>query len=77
LKGISRSNFINRIHDEVTKKSNITNKFYTDYEEEEETNFWQKSIELEKFIKKPNVMKRYISGELGTNEIYKYPSNSV
>ena len=45
--------------------------------EEEKNNFWSDRKKFENFLKNPEVIKRYIDGELGTNEIYKYRSIAV
>ena len=76
-KNISPSQFIKNIHIEATQINPTIKKLYVDYKTEEKNNFWSNRKDLENFFKKTDTIKRYISGELGTNEIYKYRSIAV
>ncbi|OGO93271.1 MAG: hypothetical protein A3F41_04035 [Coxiella sp. RIFCSPHIGHO2_12_FULL_44_14] len=74
--GISRANFLMRIHD-IVKNDDLVYGFYTDFAKEEEKNLWLDQEKLRDFTNQPSVLEKYIAAEYGTNEIYKYRAIAV
>ncbi len=74
--GISRADFLFKIH-EIVKKNELIYGFYKDFAKEEEKNLWKNEQELRDFTNKSGVIEKYISAEYGTNEIYKYRAIAV
>jgi radical SAM superfamily enzyme YgiQ (UPF0313 family) len=70
-RGIDRSTLIEEIHQRALNHDELGT-IYTDFREEEKTNLSENREELEEFSRKPGVIEQYISGEYGTNELYKY-----
>lgn len=70
--GISRSAFIRRIHETVMAEDGAVSKLYASYNAEEKKNLWHSREEFAKYISDPEIVKRYVVGELGSNEIYKH-----
>jgi len=70
--GIPRSRLIMAIHDRGTNGDGWISDVYRRFAEEEERNLWDSEEELADFVQRPGVIQRYLDGELGVNEIYKY-----
>ena len=70
LNQIERSTFIKKIHNAVFKNSTLK-KLYEDFNKEEDVNLSTKSSLIKK-TKNSKTIHKYINGELGTNELYKY-----
>ena len=76
LRGVKRSEFIKLIHDISISHPDFS-KLYHDYRLEEKKNLADNKETLQKFTEKSGVIKRYIDGEYGTNEMYKYRAIAV
>ncbi|OGH60636.1 MAG: hypothetical protein A3G34_10945 [Candidatus Lindowbacteria bacterium RIFCSPLOWO2_12_FULL_62_27] len=74
--GILRSDFIFKILD-LVHQNKILSKFYKDFAPEEESNLRESGDELRAFTLEPGVVEKYIKGEYGINEIYKYRAIAV
>ena len=68
---LDRSEFIKRIHSRVLDDPKL-NHLYERFREEEKKNLSVDKKKLETFAEDPNVIQKYIHGEYGTNELYKY-----
>lgn len=68
---VSRSEFIKECHKRAFGNP-VLRKLYTDLREEEKKNLSENRQVLEEFTRRPGVIQRYIEGEYGTNELYKY-----
>ena len=77
LSGIKRSKFIDAVHNKIVNGSGRIGDLYREYREEEKRNLWDTREELEVFIQKAGVIQKYIDGEFGTNELYKYRALAV
>jgi hypothetical protein len=77
LNGISRTDFIAEVHKKIVDGDNAITKLYSQFREEEIKNLSENISELEEFIKEPDVIDKYIDGEYGTNELYKYRAISI
>ncbi|MBZ5557426.1 MAG: cobalamin-dependent protein [Acidobacteriia bacterium] len=77
--GIQRSVFISRLQDEIVsgRAGTALAGLYADYRAEEKKNLWTDLAEVEAFVQQPGVIQRYIDGEYGTNELYKYRALAV
>lgn len=74
---VTRSEFILAAHDQIVNGEGVLPQLYTQFREEEKGNLWNTREELEIFIQQPGVIDRYIEGEYGTNELYKYRALAV
>ncbi|MBI4061176.1 MAG: cobalamin B12-binding domain-containing protein [Elusimicrobia bacterium] len=70
--GVSRSAFIKRIHEVVMADGGPVSKLYASFNAEEKGNLWHSREEFAKYLSDPEIVKRYVAGELGSNEIYKH-----
>ncbi len=70
-RNIATSDFLFIVHD-LVKENDLIYGFYRSFAKDEESNFWTSEEALRKFISQPGMIDRYIGGEFGTNEIYKY-----
>jgi radical SAM superfamily enzyme YgiQ (UPF0313 family) len=77
LFGCRRSDFYRRVHETVVDGDSAVNKLYAEYREEEKRNLWHSREEVEAFTSIPENIKSYISGDYGSNEIYKYRAIAV
>ncbi len=75
-RGISRSDFIFKIH-ELVKQDEILCGFYKNFTIDEEKNFRKNEDELRSFTLQPGIIEKYIEAQYGTNEIYKYRAIAV
>ncbi len=75
--GVRRSKFIAAVHDQIVEGGGEMAKLYAQYNEEEDRNMWSDSKEVEDFVVEPGVIQRYIDGEYGTNELYKYRAMAI
>ena len=74
---IPRSTFITATHRRILDKGGPLAKLYAEFRAEEEKNLWQDMDEVETFVKEDGVIDRYVDGEFGTNELYKYRALAV
>jgi len=74
---IPRSTFITATHRRILDKGGPLAKLYAEFRAEEEKNLWQDIGEVETFVKEDGVIDRYVDGEFGTNELYKYRALAV
>ena len=70
--GCSRTDFIRGVHENILNEEGIVGQLYREYREEETQNLWDTREDLEEFLEDPSVVKDFINGKYGTNEIYKY-----
>lgn len=69
---ISRFELLASIHQIVISDDHPLSDIYKRYRADEKLNFWKSEAELLKFIEKNNGVEKYLSGEYGENQIYKY-----
>jgi hypothetical protein len=74
---VKRSKFIAAVHDRIVEGGGELAKLYAQYNEEEDKNMWVDCEEVEGFVVEPGVIQRYIDGEYGTNELYKYRATAI
>ncbi|WP_173977815.1 radical SAM protein [Magnetospirillum sp. UT-4] len=70
--GVSRADFIRALYEYATQGQGVIPDLYRAYRVEEARNLWDSGEGLAAFLAQPGVIDRYLSGEYGTNEIYKY-----
>lgn len=75
--GIKTSEFIEAVHEAVVQSAGSMAKLYDEFREEEKKNFWFDIDELRAFVKEPGAIDKYINGEYGTNELYKYRALAI
>ena len=75
--GVKRSEFVSTIHERITGGDGVLMGLYAKYNEEEARNTWRDYREVDDFVAKPGVIDRYIDGEYGTNELYKYRALAI
>jgi len=75
--GVKRSKFIAAVHERIVGGGGELAKLYAQYNKEEDRNMWADCGEVEDFVVKPGVIQRYIDGEYGTNELYKYRATAI
>ena len=75
--GIPRASFIIAAHQHILKKGGPLAKLYAEFRAEEGKNLWNNVEEVETFVKEKDVINRYVDGEFGTNELYKYRALAV
>lgn len=76
-RGVRRSEFIETIYNTIFADSPEVARLYAEFNAEENKNTWEKLSVLEEFVAKEGVLDRYIAGEYGTNELYKYRALAV
>lgn len=74
---ITRSQFIKKAYDLIVAGDGPVTNLFNDYRDEEKKNLWGDLAKAEDFVGQPNVIDRYIDGEYGTNELYKYRALAV
>ena len=65
------------IHSLVIDGDNVLTDLYRNFREEEKRNLWIDIASVEDFVAESGVIERYIGGEYGTNELYKYRALAV
>ena len=75
--GIKRSKFIKAVDEAIKLDMGPLASLYCQFTEEEEKNSWNSCEEVEEFSQKPGVIQRYIDGEYGANELYKYRALAI
>jgi radical SAM superfamily enzyme YgiQ (UPF0313 family) len=75
--GVKRSKFIAAVHERIVEGGGEMAKLYAHYNEEEDRNMWSDCEGVEGFVVEPGVIQRYIDGEYGTNELYKYRAMAI
>lgn len=75
--GIKRSEFIETIHGRMFTDAPEIHSLYEDFREEERKNTWESYDKLDAFVKQDGCIDKYIAGEYGTNELYKYRALAV
>lgn len=75
--GIKRSEFIRRAYELIVNGDGHMAKLYAEFRAEEKKNLWDDLAKVEDFTRAPGTIDRYIAGEYGTNELYKYRALSV
>jgi len=71
--GITRSAFFRKL-DETVYSNEALAYIFREYGEDEERNFWLNKEDLEKFLKTPEAIEKYLSGEYGANQIMQFRS---
>lgn len=74
---IKRSQYIQRVYEIISSGESHISNLYAQYREEEKRNVWTDLEEVRQFTLKDGVIDRYIAGEYGTNELYKYRALAV
>lgn len=74
---IKRSQYIRRVYEIISAGDNHISDLYAQYRAEEKKNVWTDLEEVRQFTLKDGVIDRYIAGEYGTNELYKYRALAV
>jgi radical SAM superfamily enzyme YgiQ (UPF0313 family) len=75
--GIARSRFIKRAYELILGGEGHMAKLYAAFRAEEKKNLWTELAAVEEFTTRPGTIDRYIGGEYGTNELYKYRALAV
>lgn len=70
--GIPRSVFIREVHEDSIRGEGPLAALYAEYRSEERRNLHEDRGELAEYTSDIGVVRRYISGEIGSNELYKY-----
>ena len=72
LKGIKPSALIGAVHAARRAGTPELTALYAGFRDETHSSLWDSRADLEAFIATPGTVDRYISGELGNNELFKY-----
>ena len=71
-KGIKRSDFIMEINKIAMNGAGNVSELYKEFRSEEKKNTWSTYEELDMFVNQTGCVQKYIDGEYGSNELYKY-----
>ena len=71
-RGFKPSDLIRRIQEMVSTPGNVLADIYEGFRAETDGSLWQDRAALEEFIADAASVRRYIAGELGSNELFKY-----
>ena len=74
---VSRSALVTKVYERIVNRGGPLAKLYAEFRAEEDKNLWQDLSEVESFVAKSGIIQRYIDGEYGTNELYKYRALAV
>ncbi len=74
---ISRGDLIMAILNKIKSSDGKISELYAQFREDETRNLWDTEEELAEYLKQDDIIDKYISGDLGTNEIYKFRVLSV
>lgn len=72
IKGVETSELISKIHGNALSGSNALQDIYMSFRDETHGNLWSNREELVASMSEDGAVDRYISGELGSNELFKY-----
>lgn len=72
LHGVPTSQFLVQTHAAAFASDSGLAAIYDGYMRENDEKLWKRQEELERFVAQPDIIARYISGELGSSELYKY-----
>ena len=72
IAGISRYELLDSVHQVVTKEDHVLYEIYERYRTDEKLNFWNEESDLIKFCQTDEGLDKYLSGEYGANQIYKF-----
>lgn len=72
MRGINPSQLIQRAHEIASKASTGISEVYAGFIRENEDKLWENREDLYNFLKTPGIIDDYISGKLGSSEMYKY-----
>jgi radical SAM superfamily enzyme YgiQ (UPF0313 family) len=75
--GINRSELIREAYEMIVNGGGAMADLYAQFRDEEKKNLWEKIETVETFTNQDGVIDRYIDGEYGTNELYKYRALAV
>ncbi|MBF0186221.1 MAG: cobalamin-dependent protein [Magnetococcales bacterium] len=70
--GLRPSQWFHLLHEQVLADRGALHDLYQAFHREEEGNLWPSRQEIHRFLLDPGTIDRYITGDLGYNEIYKY-----
>ncbi|MBL6935298.1 MAG: radical SAM protein, partial [Alphaproteobacteria bacterium] len=70
---IPRSAFFRKLEETVYSNETLAHVFQ-EYREDESRNFWSNKEDLKKFLKTPEAIEKYMSGEYGANQIMQFRS---
>jgi hypothetical protein len=76
-RNISRFELILAVHKSATEEAGVLQTLYEEFKEEEARNLWNDLEPVEGFVSGPGVIKQYIDGDFGTNELYKFRGLAV
>jgi radical SAM superfamily enzyme YgiQ (UPF0313 family) len=70
--GIKASEMISACHALVMEAPTALTPVYDGFMRENEEKLWERREDLDEFLSQPGIIDRYITGELGSSELYKY-----
>jgi len=70
--GVARSRVIDELYVRATTREGALGEVITEFEADEEKNFFDAQEDLECFLERPGVLDSYMSGERGANQIMKF-----
>jgi len=73
---ILRSAFFKKLYDTIDTHETFVHLF-REFIKDEERNFWTSREDIEDFIRQPETMEAYMSGEYGANQIMQYRSQAL
>ena len=76
-RGIKRSLLMSRILSFGLSDQHVIGNLLADFEKSESENFFASKDEIEEFLSHPNSVERYISGELGKNQMLYYRAKAL
>ena len=75
--GLARSDFLRAVHAQGTEGDSVLSGLYAQFRSQEQQNLWEREDELDTYLHEPGVIERYLDGEIGANEIYKFRALAV
>ncbi len=75
--GIARSEFIMRIHENAQAADGKIREIYEGFIEDELKNLWDDKDRLSDFVHNPKNIHRYLVGEYGSNQIFRFRAEAI
>ena len=77
LHGVSAFSWLMAIHEQRDRLPYDLSVLYRGFSDETRGELWESKKELEEFAKRPDTITRYVSGEFGSNLIFKYKALAI
>ncbi len=75
--GVKRSMVFRRVFKFTQQNDTVLRPIYREFERDEERNFWVSKAELDDFLGQPATLERYMSDDLGGNQMMRYRARAI